>query len=84
MAPRHPQHSRPKWKHSTVHSASQNDGLTSTPEQADDPVVWRSFTTYELAQQMDRTVSWFWPVAKDVGVSCSFDIRLTILRFGLF
>jgi PadR family transcriptional regulator, regulatory protein AphA len=21
------------------------------------------FTTYELAQQMDRTVSWFWPRA---------------------
>jgi PadR family transcriptional regulator, regulatory protein AphA len=26
----------------------------------------RPFTTYELAQQMDRTVSWFWPRAASV------------------
>src|SRR5258708_32456515 len=25
-----------------------------------------SFTTYELAQQMDRTLSWFWPRAASV------------------
>ena len=26
----------------------------------------RPFTTYELAQQMDRTVSWFWPRAASI------------------
>src|SRR6201988_2984534 len=26
----------------------------------------QSFTTYELAQQMDRTLSWFWPRAASV------------------